>query len=297
MSRNNSYKAIFPSLLLFLTVLVADAQPPGTIVKATVNKNKILIGEIVQLTLEADIPENEAIRFFIIDSLPHFEIRQKQKIDTSNTTDGTGLKQIILITSFDSGHWVIPSLVLGENIATDTIPFDVVFSDFNPGQDYHDIKDIIEVNPEKEKKNWWWWYAIGGGTLLIVAFLFYLIRKKKPAFPVPEALIDPLEEAMKQLEKLQKVQTDQKQYYSKLVDIFRVYVSNKKGIYSMQITTDDLVVQLKEIPLEKVQSEKLFQVLRLGDFVKFAKYIPATEDEKDVFETIKSSIISIDKII
>jgi uncharacterized integral membrane protein len=295
MSRNNSYKAIFSSLLLLLTVLVADAQSK-TSVKATVDKNKILIGETIQLSLQADIPENEAIHFFIIDSIPHFEIKEKQKIDTSNTSEGTVLRQIILITSFDSGHWVMPAFVLGENIVTDTIPVDVVFSDFNPEQNYHDIKDIIEVNPEQEKEKWWLWYAIGGGALLIVVLLIYLLRKKKPAVQAPVTIIDPYAEAMKQLEKLQKEQTDQKQYYSRLVDIFRVYVSKKKGIHSLQETTNDLVVQLKGMPVTKEQFEKLSQALRLSDFVKFAKYIPATEEDKNAFETIKNSITSIERL-
>jgi hypothetical protein len=296
MSRNNSYKAIFSSLLLLLTVLVADAQSK-TIVKAAVDKNKILIGETIQLSLEADIPENEAIHFFIIDSIPHFEIKEKQKIDTSNTSDGTVLRQIILITSFDSGHWVMPAFVLGENIATDTIPVDVVFSEFNPEQDYHDIKDIIEVNPEKEKEKWWLWYAIGGGALLVILLLIYLLRKKKPAVQAPVTIIDPYEEAMKQLEKLQNERTDQKQYYSRLVDIFRLYISERKGIHSLQKTTDDLVVQLKGMPVTKEQFEKLSQALRLSDFVKFAKYVPSPDDDKAIYETIKDSINAIEKIV
>ncbi|MEI9809799.1 MAG: hypothetical protein WDO16_19110 [Bacteroidota bacterium] len=200
MNRAHSYKAIY-ILLFLLTGLYAGAQQRTTI-RAAVDKNKILIGEPVQLTLEADIPENEAIHFFTIDTLPHFEISSRQKIDTSNTSEGTFLKQIIFITSFDSGHWVIPSFVFAEGVATDSIPVDVVFSAFNPEQDYHDIKDIIEVNPEKKKEKWWLWYAIGGGVLLVIVLLIYFLRKKKPVVRVPVAAIEPYEEAMKQLEKL-----------------------------------------------------------------------------------------------
>ena len=54
------------------------------------------------------------IRFFQLDSLPHFEFLNKQKIDTTNTGTGTVLSQVIRITSFDSGHWVIPSLYSGK---------------------------------------------------------------------------------------------------------------------------------------------------------------------------------------
>jgi hypothetical protein len=274
---------------------VVAAQNKTTI-KATVDRNKILIGEQIQLTLEADIPENEPIRFFTTDSLPHFEFLSKQKIDTSNTSNGTLLRQVIHITSFDSGHWVIPAFTLGENMITDTIPVDVMFSPFDSTQDYHDIKDIIEVKPQEEKKKWWLWYAIGGGAFLLVILLIYLLRKKKPVITVAPPVIDPYEEAMKQLEKLQQGRTDQKQYYSRLVDIFRVYIYRKKDIHSLQKTTDDLVVQLKGIPIAKEQFEKLSQALRLSDFVKFAKYVPSNEDDRNTLETIKSAISGIEQI-
>lgn len=294
MIRNIFYKIIFGCTFLGCTAVVA-AQNKTTI-KATVDRNKILIGEQIQLTLEADIPENEPIRFFTTDSLPHFEFLSKQKIDTSNTSNGTLLRQVIHITSFDSGHWVIPAFTLGENMITDTIPVDVMFSPFDSTQDYHDIKDIIEVKPQEEKKKWWLWYAIGGGAFLLVILLIYLLRKKKPVITVAPPVIDPYEEAMKQLEKLQQGRTDQKQYYSRLVDIFRVYIYRKKDIHSLQKTTDDLVVQLKGIPIAKEQFEKLSQALRLSDFVKFAKYVPSNEDDRNTLETIKSAISGIEQI-
>jgi hypothetical protein len=293
MIRNDFYKAVSCFFLLH-AVIFAAAQSKTTL-RATVDKNKIFIGERIQLTLEADIPENEPIRFFIIDTIPHFEM-ERQKIDTSYKSEGTFLKQVISITSFDSGHWVIPALSLGEDLKTDTIPVDVVFSPMDSVQDYHDIKDIIDVKPAGAKKEWWLWYAIGGGALLIVLLFVYFLRKKKPVVVPTAPVIDPYQEALKQLDKLQQERPDQKQYYSQLIDIFRVYADKKKGIHSLQKTTDDLVVQLKAIPISKEQFERLSQALRLGDFVKFAKYVPSTDDDKSVFETIKNSITAIEKL-
>lgn len=294
MSKTHSYKAIV-SLLLLLAVLYGSAQQK-TSVKATVDKNKILIGEPIRITLEADIPINEPIHFFAIDTIPHFEITERQKIDSSDRDEGTVLRQIILVTSFDSGHWVIPSFVFAEGLATDSIPVDVVFSEFNPEQDYHDIKDIIEVTPQKKKDKRWLWYIIGGGALLVILLVVYLLRKKKAAPPVAALVIDPYEEAMKHLEKLQQDKMDRKQYYSAMVDIFRVYVLKRKGIHSLQKTTDDIVVQLKSIPLPKEQFEKLSQALRLSDFVKFAKYVPSAEDDRNAFDIIKNTISGIEQI-
>jgi len=152
-----------------------------TVVKATVNRTQILIGEPIRLTLETDVPEHEPIRFFQLDSIPHFEFLNRQKIDTVNTGSGTVLTQVMEITSFDSGHWVIPSMSLGENLATDSIAVDVGFSPFNPEQPYHDIKEIIEVNPQEKNAQIKWWYIVAGAValLLILFLIFQIIGKRK----------------------------------------------------------------------------------------------------------------------
>lgn len=151
MSKRSIYRAAFIALLTVFTVpLLAQVQIQ---VRLTADRNRILIGEPIRLTLEADIPETQAIRFFQVDSLPHFEFLSREKIDTTNTGSGTILKQIVYVTSFDSGHWVIPPIPLTEAIATDSIAVDVVFSEFNPQQPYHDVKDIIEVKAPEKKEN------------------------------------------------------------------------------------------------------------------------------------------------
>jgi LPXTG-motif cell wall-anchored protein len=260
----------------------------GATIKATVDKSRILIGEPLQLTIEARLSPESVISFVSIDSISHFELLDKPIIDTVSENGSTIIKGIYKITSFDSGHWVIPSFILSQKVKTDTIPVDVVFSDFDPNKDYHDIKDIIEVAPEK-KKQWWWFIA--GGVLLLAAVAVYLLRKKKPA-PVisTKAEIDPYKEAMQQLEQLQKEKPEAKQYHSRLTDIFRLYVFRKKGILSLQKTTADLVLQLKDLNFSKEQFDKLSQALRLSDFVKFAKYAPTQEDDKKVFEDILNTI-------
>jgi hypothetical protein len=285
------HKAI-PLLFFSIPAIFSNAQDKTT-VKASIDKNKILIGEPIKLSVEVNIPRNEAIRFFTIDSLPHFEFLEKEKIDTSDSGNETVLKQIFKITSFDSGHWVIPSFILEKNIATDTIPVDVGFSNFDPNQDYHDIKDIIEVNPI-EKKNWLW-FIITGAILFVLIIIWLLsMRKKKVVLPA-QPVINPYEEAMKQLDQLRKQNLPPKQYYSELVDIFRLYIFRKKKILSLQKTTDDLVLQLKSINLDNEQHSQLAQALRLSDFVKFAKYVPAKEDDVNVFNTIKNSITNIEQ--
>ncbi|MGK2861833.1 MAG: LPXTG cell wall anchor domain-containing protein [Chitinophagaceae bacterium] len=286
------YKATIFSVTVFFA-LSAIGQDITT-VKATVDKSKILIGEPIRLQLEADIPENEAIRFFDTDSIPHFEFLHKEKIDTVNTGKGTILSQVIHITSWDSGHWVLPSFILGERKGTDTIPVDVGFTPFDPEQPYHDTKDIIEVNPTEKKQEFSWWYIAAGAIIVLVLLIFIFRKKKKPVIPVIELPHDPYKEAMEQLEKLQKNKPVAKEYYSRLVDIFREYVATKKGILSLQATTVDFVAQLKTLQFTGEQFEELSLSLRQSDFVKFAKYIPSAEEDKRIFDLIFKTIQQIE---
>jgi len=292
MSKMNFRPLIFTFTFL-LAAQIANAQGDDNI-KATVDKKKILIGEPVQLTIEANFHPASAISFVQIDSIEHFEFLEKPVMTNSNYNGRKLIKGVYKLTSFDSGHWVIPSYVLSPAVKTDTIPIDVVFSDFNPHQDYHDIKDIMEVTPPKKKP--WWWY-IAGGALLLATVSIYLLRKKKPVtLPAPGVVVDPYEEAMKQLELLQKDKPDAKKYHSKLTDIFRLYVFRKKGILSLQKTTTDLVLQLRELNISKEQFYNLSQALRVSDFVKFARYIPTHEDDTAVFEVILNTIKIIEQL-
>jgi LPXTG-motif cell wall-anchored protein len=285
-----SAKSILISICLLVAQL-ANAQGGHTI-KASVDKSRILIGEPIQLTIQAYFSPESVKNFIKIDSIEHFEFLEKPVIDTLNKVGGLTLRSIYKITSFDSGHWIIPAFSLSKKIKTNPISIDVVFSDADPNQPYHGIKDIMEV-PPKENKDWQL-IAIGA-ALIAMLLLLFLFRKKKPkTLAEVKEIINPYEEAMKQLEQLQKEKVETKQFHTQLTDIFRLYIFRKKGIHSLQKTTDDLALQLRKLDIDPASLDNLSQSLRMSDYVKFAKYIPAPEDDKKCFTAIKNAIINIE---
>ncbi len=289
------FRRLLVVFFLFATGLRSAAQTTAA-VKATVDKTRILIGEPLQLSIEVQIPEKEPIRFVAVDSIAHFEWLEKPVVDTQSNSNGTLLRGIYRITSFDSGHWVIPAFELSGGLKTDSIPVDVVFSEFDAKTDYHDIKDILEAKPAARKAEWWW-YIAGGGVLLLI-LLLYFSRKKKPTVNAekPVTGISPFEEAMKGLQVLQSGTIDPKTYHTALAGIFRLYIFRKKGLLSLQETTDHLVLQVKELGMDKTSCDELVQALRLSDFVKFAKYGPGVADNRQAFESIKKAIEVIEQI-
>ncbi len=262
---------------------------------ASVDKHNIMLGEQFVLTLKVNQPANAPVSFFEIDSIPHFEVLSAGPIDTTLTQNGITISQQLQLTSFDSGSRVIPSFNLPRNrrMVTPAIQIEVSYSQpFDPNADYHGIKDILGGEAEEDSSNTWWYLA--GAGLLLVLLLVYIFYKKKKA---PEPVIvhkNAFELAMKDLEAL-NMDEQPKVFFTKLSHIFREYLENRKGIYSMPKTTDDLVVQLKEIHMQPDDFARLSQTLRLSDYVKFAKYPASQQEMDDSLQVIKTRIQAIEK--
>lgn len=284
-----------PLLILLLTgagwLRVLSQEAPA--IRAELDKKTILLGEPLQLRIEARYPEGQAGIFNWPDSLTGFEYLGEPVMDSSTVNGIRTLKLLYRLTSFDSGHQLIPAFRLGGLAATDTIGVDVLFSDFNPEQPYHDIKDVADVKPPKKKKLWW---IAGGGLLLLLLLLYLFLRKKKPASaPVSILPQDAYEAAMRELDTLEKKNPASRLFYAELTDIFRRYISQRSGIRSMQDTTADLLRQLKETGLPASTYDGLSQVLLLSDFVKFAKYEPAMEENRQSITLIRQSLKDMEK--
>ena len=283
------------AVVIFLTIhcfLAAQVY-----VKASVDKNSVVIGEPIVLTLEAYIPLGEQVTWFPLDTIPHFEFLIRPKSDTTESIEGKKIMQVMTITSFDSGQWEIPQLELKvskQSYYTDTLLIDVGFTPFDREADYRDIKNIIEVNNPNTRYIPW---IIAAAVLLSLALVIYLLRKRKPAVlqeqkEIPK--LSPFEEAMQALAALRKKGLPQngqvKWYYTELNDILRVFVSRKLNIASMERTNEELILQLRELNLSKDSFSQLAQALRMSDYVKFAKYQPGTDDNQKNYEIIQSAI-------
>lgn len=266
-------------------------------VKASVDKNSILVGEPLVLTLEAYVPLGQQITWFPLDSIPHFEFISKPKLDTVESIEGKKITQVLAITSFDSGQWEIPQLelkVAKQSYYTDTLLIDIGFAPFDREADYRDIKDIIEVNNPNTRYIPW---VICAAVLLSLGAVVYLLRNRKSAMVVEKKevpILSPFEEAMQALAELRKKGLPQngqvKWYYTELNDILRVFVSRKLNITTMERTNEELILQLRQLNLSKESFSQLAQALRMSDYVKFAKYQPGAADNEKNYDVIHSAI-------
>src|SRR6266699_6963235 len=107
MKRKFLYSAWY-CLLLVIPVLSREQ----VLAKASVDRDSIRIGEPIKLTLDVRYPLGADFSWFKLDTIPHFEFLNKGKADTSSDMNGKEIVQVLIITSFDSGRFQIPALVL-----------------------------------------------------------------------------------------------------------------------------------------------------------------------------------------
>jgi hypothetical protein len=298
--KNRIYHIIIAGCLLISPVCMFGQ----VLVKASVDRDQILIGEPIKLTLEVHIPLGTSLTWFNLDTIPRFEIIEKGKPDTVDNIDGKQLQQVLTITSFDSGTVVIPAMmvkVANKPHATDSIPIDVAYAPLDISKDYRDIKEIEEV----AKPGWMAWipWIIGLATLIAVGVIVYLLRKPKkpaPAAQPPAPKLSPYEEALQALEELRKQgwasNGEVKTYYSRLNDILRVFIFRKLKIATLEKTNHELIEQLRQVAIDKESFGQLVNALQIADFVKFARYQPDKTDNEKNFAVIESAIKTLNNI-
>ena len=284
----------------------AAPDPSAPVLKATVDKQKILIGEPIQLMLEATVTGNAPLVWPSLDSLPHFEWVEKHNVDSSVQPGQRYYRQYLTITSFDSGAYAIPRLAFtagNKQYFTDSIRINIGYTKIDPNKDYHDIKDIIDIpNPFAR----WFAWIVALVSLGSLALVIWLVRKKKiwkaraeggPAAPS----LSPYEEAIRLLDELRRQDLPEtgaiKTYYSRLGDIFRVYLYRRLDIQSLSETSEEMISQLRRLALPAQQFSELADTLRMSDFLKFAKYQPGLADTEGHFRTIRSAIEELESIV
>ena len=276
-----------------------------TVQTITDTKN-ILIGEQIKLKIKATLPFNTAAlnKWLIIpEAIPHFDIVDAGKADTVNFKDDSKtIEQTITITSFDSGRWVFPALPLefsatagqsAKTISSDSFYVNVSYSAADSTGELRDIKPIMKVSVT----DYFWYYIIGGAVLLLllIYLLYRYCKKKKKELPAsPVSHLSPYNEAMEELKKLSEFNLQDaveiKIYHIRLAEIFKNYLGRKRQKNLLNKTTGDLLINISGINLSPENISNLATALRCTDAVKFAKYLPLSNESEDCLQKIKETI-------
>jgi len=309
MRKRTIVKSIFLIVLLGYVLCPFRSFAQNNIdVRAQADTDKIRIGEQLKLELSATVDMNrlkEAGLQLAFPSLPdsfaHWEVVDRSKVDTSGSAREQLFRQVLTLTSFDSGHWEIPSLkfelqsaagavdsafTAPVGIDVDNVPVDTTKA-FKPIKGVRTVPSTLWESILDFLKEYWPFILSGLVLLgLIIGWIIYMRKRpaKAPA-PPPVPLEAPFDKAIRQLKELaaEKVwqQGKVKEYYTRLTDILRAYFEEQFGIAALEQTSAELLQNIKPVTILNQQREKLRALLSLADLAKFAKLQPTPEEHED----------------
>lgn len=225
------------------------------------------------------------------------EIVRKWQVDTvklkkgkKGAPDMLDISGGIVVTSFEEGQYALPPLSVrrtSKDGVVDTLVFDSQVLEVKTMPvdtatfKVHDIKGQIrypvtfrEVLP---------WIGLGLGLAGLVALVVWLLvrylrrreemeQKREPAHIV----------ALRKLDKYRGnrmwAPEKQKAFYSGITDTLREYIDARYDIGAMEMTTAEIMADLRKTDVPEELQEGLKDLFERADFVKFAKFT-ATDEE------------------
>lgn len=285
------------ALLTVLLLLTSLASVGQTVVADSV---KFPIGSKINLTIDLPFNQSEQVKWpQLRDTITKsIEILSKSDIDTVTieATNKKILRQIVGITSFDTGFIVLPPFKFEISkqgtppaiAATEPLLLQVYKLKIDPKADIRDIKPIYKAPITFKEILPWIALALAIGLITYAILYFMKRRKTEPAMqPVPKVKVPAWEIALKKLDTLKSEQLwekgNVKEYYTQLTDILREYFELTYNVNASEMTS----TEIQEAIAPHVNDDKVMTPLRnvlfLSDMAKFAKAQPGNyENEQSI---------------
>lgn len=275
---------------------------------AVINRNEIMIGEQAVISLSCKIDKNNPAKITfptILDTLvKNVEVVRKSSIDTLQTGENveeTRLEQKLYVTSFDSGYYAIPPFqfkIDGEMAETPAFLLTVKTVEIDTTASIKGDRGVYQVDVSflDYLKAYWKYPAAGAAALAIVALIIFLVmryRKKEPEAPEPVEERDLRPAHIIAAEALRKIDEEKiykrgkaKEYHTAITDVLRDYLESAYGIPASELTSRQIMNNLKYSGIEEKEIQKLRTILFRADMVKFAKLSP---DERENLQAIEDA--------
>lgn len=271
-------------------------------IKAKLDSTHLVMGRVTALHLEIVQDNGTQGRLALekSDTLTSMvEIASKPKADTTQL--GNKREQInrdLILQAFDSGLYVLPPIeyiVGADTVQSNPLSLKVLPVPVDTTKNIIDIKPVESVPfklfdwvPDWIADYWWAWLL---ALLLIAGGIYYYLKwyrhGRNPLRPEKKRL-PPYDEAMINLEALKQRQLwqngQEKEYFTGLTDILRVYIDRRFGINAVEMTSTEIVKTLKERNETRAVNEQLTMILEMADIVKFAAVRPLADDNEMAYQ-------------
>ena len=300
-------------ILIFLMAIVTPykyCHSQDVIVDGKIATDTILTGHPFDYSLDIRMPKGYIINWNelkdtlnkSVEVISRSEIKE-QPIDNSSDIL---LTQHLTLASFDTGYVEIPSIgIKYYKSAKDTSVYtsytDYMYVYVKPAaidttMAYRPIKTPIKQNITFEETA----PFVGGGIILagLVLLIIYIIRRSRKKTNTEEEEVKPqipaiitAREKMVQLKGANLWQSGKyKDYYTNLTGIAREYLEGQFNIDAIEMTSDEILDEVRKIQLDNLIFSKLQNTLITSDLVKFAKAIPSPAENENAFKDINSFI-------
>ncbi len=283
-------KRLFTILALLLFGLLLQAQ---IVLQSKLDSDSMMIGEqqvfsialVSSSPLQSVVPDLQKLEnsgLEILSAMSDSLVKEEKHIYYYN----------FLITVFDSGNYVLPSIpvLINEQHRIDTLfseelPLIVYSPEVDTTKEIRDIKDPVKT-PFKISELFPYAPYIGG--VLLIALLVFLYVRYKRRLKNPEKEKEKIPAHIKAFHNLDLIKEKKlwqqgkvKDYYVELSDTVRAYIEDRYGIAAMESVTYEILDNFKQYSYDdEMLIEMLESLLNLSDLVKFAKENPnAAENE------------------
>ena len=268
--------------LLFALSGAAAAQ--NVEAAAKVQQEQVAVGKPFALDLTLKAPYGSIVEWnpFLADTLSaQIDILKRGELErTADADSNIIVQQQLTLMTFDTGYIQVPSLQLSTlNAFTDPIQLYSTTISVDTTQAFRPLMPPIE-HPVTMKEMFPW--ILGVLILVIVGLVvWYYVKHRKPKLdengePVKGPVIPPYDKAIGDLESLKQQKLWQagklKEYYCGLTDIAREYIEGQFQVNAVEMTTDDILREVRELHFDETLYGKLKGTMELADLVKFAKY-------------------------
>ena len=290
--------------VLFLIISLIGAteiKAQNIEVEGKVNDTKVEVGKPFTLDLSLKVPYGWFVEWndFIQDTLSEqIDIIKRGNVErTADADSNVIVKQQLTLMTFDTGQIQLPAVGLTYAQSFDdpmrlqafTEPIElyattIVVDTLQP------YKPIVEpIAAPIRMKDVFPWILVALLAILIGLGMWFFLKRRKAKVDengnvVKGPVIPPYTKAIDDLKRLREEKMWQsgkvKEYFSSLTDIAREYIEGQFGVNAVEMTTDDIMEEIKPLHFSKEAYDKLKDTMEVADLVKFAKY-SATALESD----------------
>ena len=277
-------------ILMAAFALLGGLKAQNVEAEGKVNDTKVQVGKPFTLDLSLKVPYGWFVEWndFAIDTLSEqLDIIKRSEVErTADADSNVIVRQQLTLMTFDTGEVQVPSVGLTyarsfddpDRLMAYTDPIDL-YSTTITVDTTMSYKPIVEplAAPIQMREVFPW-------------IIWLLVKRRKTRVDengniVRGPVIPPYDKAVTDLENLRQQKLWQsgkvKEYFSSLTDIAREYIEGQFGVNAVEMTTDDILEEVKPLHFSKETYDKLKETMEVADLVKFAKYSAANLESEN----------------